>query len=365
MSRVRRRLNRYGPALALALAGCSQQLRPIFDEQAAGIAWPPPPAQARIRYLGQLRGADDLKPPPKPFAALGQLLLGPPEPQRFYGPRSAVCVDDGRRVCIADPGGRCVHLLDLQDRSYRKVTEVGGAPLLKPVDVCAGPAGSFYLCDSEDAAVHRLSARDGQRLESPRLPEDIQRPVAVYFDAQSTDLYVVDVGAHDIKVLAPDGTLRRLFGRRGSAPGEFNFPCDIAADAETLWVVDAGNSRVQGLTRAGEPIAALGQVGDAPGDLALPKSVAVDSDRHLYVLDARFENVQVFDRSGQLLLFFGQEGGGPGEFWLPSGVFIDQVDRLWVCDTYNARVQVFQYVPERQTGQEGQPVNAPAVEVTP
>ena len=331
-------------SLAVLIAGgCSQHLRPIFEEQYPDLAWPPRPARAKIRYLGQIGSSADLKAPPKLFEAIGAVLVGAPKPQRLYGPRAVLVTGLGRRVWVADSGGRRLHLFDLQDRSYTSRTRMGDAPLLSPLDLCRGPDDSIYLCDSQSVAIHRISARDGAFLESLRLPEDIRRPVALDFDAVEGELFVVDAAAHDIKVLGSDGRLLRIIGRRGGATGQFNFPCDVVCDGELIWVVDAGNNRVQGLTRQGEPVVAFGGAGDAPGDLALPKSIALDSDGHLYVVDARFENVQVFDRSGRLLLFFGQEGNGPAEFWLPAGIFIDSADRIWVCDAYNGRLQVFEY----------------------
>ena len=330
--------------LLLAMAGCAAKLKPIFEERRSALVWPPGPARPRIRYVGQLRTSTDLKPRPKPLQAIGDLLVGKKKPEPFYGPRAAICTSGGTRLWVADPGGRCLHLLDLNDRVYKKVERVGGSRLISPVGLAAGPEGSVYVCDSESVAIHRLSADSGVWLESLRLPEDLQRPVALMYDEAAGELWVVDVIGHDIKVLGRDGSLRRIIGRRGNAPGEFNFPCDVTADGDRIWVVDAGNHRVQALSRQGEPVISFGQAGDATGDLALPKAVAVDSDGHLYVVDARFENIQVFDRSGRLLLVFGEEGTGPGEFWLPAGIFVDEKDRIWICDSYNRRVQVFEYI---------------------
>jgi sugar lactone lactonase YvrE len=331
----------------LAVAGCSQRLEPVFEQPRFPISWPAAAAEARIRYVGQLASSADLKPPRKAFQALGELLLGAKEPQTLYGPRAVLCNADGTRVWVADPGGRCLHRFDLESREYSKIERAGETHLLSPVGLCRGAEDSVFVCDSEDVAVHRISGSDGALLGSLRLPEEVQRPVALSYDPNSDELYVVDVGAHDIKVLGPQGDLLRIIGRRGRGAGEFNFPCDIADDGEVLWVADTGNQRVQGLARSGEVVAVFGQTGDAPGDLAMPKAIALDSDGHLYVVDARFENVQIFDRSGVLLLFFGQEGSGPGEFWLPGGIFIDQKDRVWVCDSYNGRVQVFDYLKRR------------------
>lgn len=332
------------------LAGCATTPKPIFPEPVQRISWPAPPEPARIEYLGSLRTSADLKPPRKFLSGLATFLAGKKKPDELYGPRSVVVTPDGLRVWIADPGGRCLHVFDLDRRAYRKVDRAGEAALLTPVHVSRGPAGSIYLCDSEAVAVHRLDDRDGSWISTLRLPEDVVRPAAVAFDGTRGELYLADVSAHDVKVLAEDGSLLRLVGRRGEELGAFNFPTEVAWRNGFLWVVDTGNYRVQKLTAAGESVLAIGRAGDAPGDLAMPKGLAMDGEGHLYVVDGRFENVQVFDAEGRFLLVFGEEGSDPGEFWLPAGIFIDEQNRVWICDSYNRRVQVMRYLPPPMDG---------------
>lgn len=332
----------------LALTGCSRSAGPLFEEIQAAPSWPPAPGATRIRYVGMLRSADDLHAPRSVFRALGDLLAGPPAPEPLYGPRSAVLAGDA--LWIADPGGRCLHVMNLRTRRYAKITRAGAEPLLSPVDVCRGGDDRIFVCDSEAVAIHVFSARTTAWIRTLRLPEEIGRPAALAADPAGEALYVVDVARHDLKVLDRDDHLRRIIGRRGRGLGEFNFPCDVILDGDALWIADTGNQRIQQLALDGTPRSAFGAAGDAPGDLAMPKSVALDRDGHLYVVDARFENVQIFDRGGRLLLAFGDEGTAPGEFWLPAGIFIDGENRIWVCDSYNARVQVFEYVGEGTEG---------------
>lgn len=337
--------NRMYPALVtaavLATVGCSQKPEPVFAPLTQPLTWPPG-AAAKIRYVGQLRTAADLKRPPKPFEALGNLLVGKKAPQPMYGPRSVVCTADGTRLWVADPGGRCLHVFDLAARTYKKIQRAGKAMLLGPVGLCLGPEDTIYVCDSEAVAIHRFSQGTGEFINSLRVGEDLLRPTAIHY--KGGELYVVDVQAHNIKVLDSDGRLRRTIGRRGSKPGEFNFPSNITIAGDRIWIVDSGNHRVQALTGTGQPVLTIGKAGDAPGDLALPKGIALDREGHVYVVDGRFENVQIFDQQGRLLLFFGEEGTGPGEFWLPAGIFVDGNDRLWICDSYNGRIQVFDYL---------------------
>jgi DNA-binding beta-propeller fold protein YncE len=330
-------------------SGCRYEPRPLFSPLDPPIVWPPAPMPPRVRYVGQLTSSTDVERPRRGLQRLGELLVGGRPVEKLYNPRAVMITPDGDRAWVADPGTRCVHLFDLAGRQYMKVTHAGEVPLLSPVDVCPGPAGSMYVCDSENVAIFQLSDRTGSLQAVLRLPPELVRPVAVRFDAASEQLFVVDAPAHDVKVLGTDGSLRRVIGRRGDAPGEFNYPSAIVNDGDRIWVVDSGNHRVQCLRRTGDPVAAFGQEGDAPGDLAWPKGIAVDGSGHVYVVDARFENVQVFDRAGRLLLYFGHEGAGPGEFWLPSGITIDSHNRIWICDSYNQRLQVFEYM-ELQDG---------------
>jgi len=330
------------------LSACQTVLKPVFDEPSQIIAWPAPPQAARIRYVGELRTSDDLKPRRSGLEAIGRLFIGKQAPLPLYGPRAVACTKDGHRVWIADPGGRCLHLFDLERRTYAKVNRVGKTQLLSPVGVCLGRQGSIFVCDSEQVGIYQLNDQDGVLIRALQTPEELQRPTAMYFDERTEELYVADVSAHDVKVLGPGGELHRIIGRRGSGPGEFNFPSAIASGDEDLWIADSGNHRVQAVTRSGEPKAAFGRAGDAPGDLALPKSIALDPAGHVYVVDGRFENIQVFDDQGRLLLFFGEEGAGPGQFWLPGGIFIEPTGRIWICDSYNRRVQVFQYTSEME-----------------
>lgn len=322
--------------------------RPVFEAPSFTITWPPPPNPARIRYVGQLHTEDDLKRQRGGFEVLGEVFVGKKAPESLYGPRAVVCTRDANRVWVADPGGRCLHLFDLERRRYLKVQRIGDTQLLAPVGLSLGPAGSIYVCDAERVAIYRLSDRDGRWLGTLRLPDELQRPAAMVYDEAAQELFVVDVTAHDVKVLDGGGALLRILGQRGTGPGQLNFPSAIATDEHRLWIADSGNHRVQAITRSGESVAVFGRAGDAPGDLALPKGIAVDADGHVYVVDGRFENIQVFDKEGRLLLYFGEEGAGPGEFWLPGGIFIEPTGRIWVCDAYNRRVQVFQYISESE-----------------
>ena len=332
---------RIGAVAVLALiAGCERPLRPIFPEEKQSLVWPKPPDVPRIRYIGQLTGEESLGARPKGLEALGAIFTGP-KPKIGFSTPMAVAVH-GDVVFVADAQNHAVYALNLAARTIATISQAAGRPLEWPIDL-AMRGDSLLVVDSNRAAIF---AYDSSGIYQQSMGQDVlKRPVAIAVDRASGELWVLDSGSHECKLFGADGHLKRAFGQRGSAPGQFNFPVGLSLHpAIGIAVADSMNFRVQLLGYDGSSKASFGQKGDAAGDFALPRDVAIDSQGHLYVLDNQFENVQIFDDAGRLLMAFGQEGLGPGEFYLPSGITIDERDRIWVADTYNRRVQVFQYL---------------------
>ena len=58
-------------------------------------------------------------------------------------------------------------------------------------------------------------------------------------------MFVVDNGAHTVRVFGADGKFRYAIGRQGQGPGELIEPCCIALRGDTLWVRNNGNNRYE------------------------------------------------------------------------------------------------------------------------
>jgi sugar lactone lactonase YvrE len=288
---------------------------------AVELRWPPAPARARVRFVRVVAGPADLG-------------IGPSLWDRTA--RDGV-------LYVADPGTPALWVLDPRAGRARRIAEAAGGPLVSPVAVALAPDGHVFLADSALARVFRLDA-SGQTMATIADPR-LRRPAGLAHDASRDLLYVADSAAHRVFVFAGDGRPAGEIGRRGTAPGEFNFPTHLTLAADgALLVTDALGYRIQRFAPDGTPAGHFGRHGDTAGDLASPKGVAIDSEGHVYVVEALFDAVQIFDRSGRYLLGFGVRGEGPGQFWLPGGLFIDPQDRIYVADAYNRRVQVFEYL---------------------
>jgi hypothetical protein len=209
------------------------------------------------------------------------------------------------------------------------------------VGICSIPGDRILFTDSYWNKVFVFAA--GKKEVMPFMDSiAFDRPTGLACSGSNGDIWVVETNAHRIAVLGADGTLKKRFGRRGTGPGEFNYPTSIWIDRSgKVFIVDAMNFRVQIFDGEGNFIAMFGKIGDVTGSFARPKGIATDSYGHVYVADALFNAVQIFDQSGRFLYTFGTQGHGSGEFWMPSGLFIDDQDNIYVADSYNARVQVF------------------------
>ena len=326
---------------SVALTGCATAPGPLFAAHEHQLVWPPSPEPARIRWVGQLTGSNDLKAGRSGREAFLTALRGPRPPIKFSAPHSVARSGDNL-LAVTDTGTASVQIIDLLQRTQTSITGYRGAPFKSPVGVAwvgqrlfVTDAGRQEVIEFDVAGHHRRSFGG----------DDLVRPVGIAYVADRHRLYVVDGGANRIVVFDPDGGLVSSFGGNGTGPGQFNYPSHICWDGrDTLLVADSGNFRVQLLDLDGACLGIMGSKGDGAGDFALPKGVAFDRDGHLYVVDAQFENVQIFDDTGRLLLAFGGEGNAPGEFSLPAGLTIDDNDRIWVADSANRRIAVFSYV---------------------
>jgi DNA-binding beta-propeller fold protein YncE len=213
-----------------------------------------------------------------------------------------------------------------------------------------GAAGDLFVADAELGWVVHLDA-SGEPL-APVGRGQLLRPTGLARDAASGRLYVADTAAHDIKVFDAAGRLERTLGRRGSGPGEFNFPSHLAWAGGALYVSDTLNARIQVL-RPDEPGVApwaLGARGLYLGNLVRPKGVAVDAEGHIYVVESYHDRLLVYDADGAFLLPVGGTGTAPGAFYLPAGAWIDAAQQVYVADMFNGRVLRFQYLVDSGGG---------------
>jgi sugar lactone lactonase YvrE len=323
---------------AALLASCATPPR-ATSEKSAPPVWPLPPDPPRIAYVRSLHSPNDIGQSLSVFTRFGHWLTGENGESRALQKPFGLALDETGNLCVTDTGANLVCYLDFAHRKWRRYPAAGKTDFVSPVAV-AKRNGIFYVADSALGKV--LAFRDDGKSVF-EITNSLIRPVGLAIAGSS--LAVVDSQTHAVSVFDLAGKFLFTFGKRGTGPGEFNFPTHIASDANGQWLVtDSLNCRIQIFSNDGKFISQFGSSGDTSGHFGRPKGVAADSFGHIYVADAVFDNVQIFDATGRLLLNFGQSGDGAGEFGLPNGVVIAPDNTIYVADGYNHRVQIFKYL---------------------
>lgn len=149
-----------------------------------------------------------------------------------------------------------------------------------------------------------LDPTSGARLASFGA-DRFQIPHGLSLDAED-NLWVTDVGLHQVFKFSRDGALLLTLGEAGVAGadgGHFDGPTDVAIGADgAIYVADGyGNARVVKFARDGTYLAEWGGRGAAPGQFNIPHGIAIDSGGNLYVADRGNARIQVFDSAGRFL----------------------------------------------------------------
>lgn len=100
-----------------------------------------------------------------------------------------------------------------------------------------------------------------------------------------------------------DGPWTHVTPPRPAVNGEFRQPTDVAWDrAGDIFISDGYiNSRVAKYDRNGDWVKQWGGPGNAPGQFNTPHSIVADAEDHIYVADRGNRRIQVFDSNGKFL----------------------------------------------------------------
>jgi DNA-binding beta-propeller fold protein YncE len=152
---------------------------------------------------------------------------------------------------------------------------------------------------------------------------------AIHVDHES-NVWVVDAVAHVVYKMDSQGkeVLMQLGtkGVAGSGPKNFNIPTDVAVVASNgnIYVSDGyGSARIVKFAKDGKFLLEFGKRGTGPGEFGMPHNVAVDNQERVYVSDRDNGRVEVFDSNGKFLKEWAGTGGA-------SVLAMTKDQHLWV-----------------------------------
>jgi peptidylamidoglycolate lyase len=221
-------------------------------------------------------------------------------------------------------------------------------------------------------------------------------PHGLTIDADD-NVWVTDVGLHQVFKFDRDGNLLMALGERGVAGDDethFNMPTDVAiASHGSFYVSDGyGNSRVLKFSPDGRYLTSWGTYGSESSQFDTPHSIALDSQGRVYVADRGNSRLQIFDSDtsfiaewkdksigtpwalrfdnagnlllvdggdqssfwpdrarvlkldieGNILASFGSYGQAPGQFIWPHTIAVGKDDELYIGEVATGmRIQKF------------------------
>jgi streptogramin lyase len=220
---------------------------------------------------------------------------------RTWGSTSAVAHDREGNIWVAERCGAnsCAGKADIApilkfDRDGNLLKSFGAGMFIFPHAILIDPQGNIWVTDGQ--------GRDGKGHQ------------AIKFD--------------------PNGKVLMTLGKAGVAgteDGVFNQPSAVAvATNGDIFVADGHggntNARIQKFDKNGKFITTWGKKGTAPGEFDTPHALAFDSKGRLFVGDRANNRIQIFDQDGKFLEEWKQ-------FSRPSAVYIDSHDVIYVSDS--------------------------------
>src|ERR1700693_3892143 len=155
-----------------------------------------------------------------------------------------------------------------------------------------------------------------------------------------TDGQGKDGKGHQVFKFSPKGEVLMTLGKAGvGGDGEdtFNQPSAVAIAVNgAIFVADGhggnSNARIVKFSKDGKFIKTWGKKGTAPGEFDTPHAIAMDSRGRLFVRDRNNNRIQIFDEDGNFIDQWPQ-------FSRPSGIFIDKHDVIYVADSESNSVR--------------------------
>jgi sugar lactone lactonase YvrE len=262
-------------------------------------------------------------------------------PGEFSYPRAAVLGLDGR-LYIVDKAAR-IHCYT-PDGEFLFDWRMPAWDAGMPTGLGIGPDGRVYAADTHYSRVvvfeadGRYVAEFGTRGTGPG---QFLMPTDVAVDPQGR-VYVGEYGGNDrISRFSPQFEYQYSFGGPDAGPARLRRPQGLLLDRDgTLWVADSCNHRICHFAAEGTLLATFGHSGSGPGELRFPYGLDWLADGTLVVAEYGGNRVQRFARDGRSLGTWGAAGRRPGQLAYPWAVTVGADSDLFVLDSGNNRVQV-------------------------
>jgi len=315
--------------------------------------WPPLSERPKLEYIGCYQSDADVRN--QGTGKLDELIFGKERPVPLFSNPFGIYADGNGRLYVTEIGKKYVVVANLNKGTLDYLVDDKGkmADFSLPTGIDGDSQGNVYVVDSLARKIS-IFGPDNRQTGVWLLEDAVGRPLNLAVDEVHGKVFVVDTDRHQLVVLnLESGKTVSTLGRRGVAPGEFNYPLAVDLDRDgNVYVLDSMNARVQVFTNDGQFLRMFGERGTAKGAFQVPKGLAVSPSGQVYVTDSMGHHLLIFSLEGDYLMTLGgkfvAENGkiAPGGFYMPGDICADPKGGLWIVDMMNRMVHRYQFLDD-------------------
>ena len=256
-----------------------------------------------------------------------------------------VAVSNNGDVAVAEWGGNCITILNSQGR-----LKASFGYKAKKKTFLQNPSGVHFTRDNhllvtDSTRVLKFTLKGGlvKKVGSGRGcgQQQFDSAAGLAVHPFNNKIYVADSLNNRIQVLNENMTFSHNFGGKGSQPGKFYLPWDVAFDSNGMVYVVEGNSRIQKFTPEGEFIRSFGKKGSSRGEMDRPAAIVVDQHGYIHISELYNHRISMYNPSGNFICCYGKQGTGTDGFNQPCGIAVTKCGDLYVSDCWNNRLKIF------------------------
>jgi YYY domain-containing protein len=258
---------------------------------------------------------------------------------RFNSPHDIAVAPDGS-FYVADTQNHRIQKFDSQGRFVLAWGAQGTGPgqFNQPTGLALDAEGNVYVADTWNHRIQKFKG-NGDFITMIAGPMMFWAPKDLVIDDEGY-LYVVDTGYHRIHKFGPDLKEVKVWGRKGSDPGEFFEPVGICLGPRgRLYIADTANKRIVVYDRFGGHLADWYVIGWE--EFYTEPFLAYDPGGYILASDSRKNRLQIYGLDGKLLAVWpSPESPAQGFSW-PFGIAVDKERRIHVVNGLSNQVLLF------------------------
>jgi len=280
-------------------------------------------------------GEQVTKIPPLRYTQITTIQM-PAKACKIPAPRALTIGLNDELVVVDDTGG--VIVFD-KNGKIKKQWSMPASELGHPEGVWVLQNGKIAITDTHyarivifnpDGTVNKIFGKRGTN------PGEFSNPVGIVEDDKG-NIFVCEYGFRDrIQKFRSDGKYILGFGKSGTSQGEFQRPSGIAYFQGNLFIADAVNNRIQVFSDNGKHIKTI----TATPPFYLPYDIKVGFDNYLYVVEYGNESITKLTQEGELVGRSSFRNAGKINLKTPWGIAINSKGTIYIADTGNRRIVV-------------------------